>query len=436
MNLVWAYGRRLESLSPPGDQGCPGDPVRRAGASRLRRPFLLSITLSVSILVLATGAAEAGTPLVLGVRHWSGPDHTRVVLDMRSEPVFRHQVTADPPRLMIALKDGHFADGVHSRRIGDGLVDEVRFFAPVGGWAQVVVELERPAPVKVFTLGPAGDKPNRLVIDVLRAKGEAVKSPPAEPAPKPRKNWVVVVDPGHGGRDPGARGAGGIWEKDICLAIGKALAADLNRRPGIVAHLTRDRDVYLSLRQRTRIAAEKKADIFVSVHTNSNRDQKAHGTEVYFLSLRGASDQAAREVAQRENASDHVAGVPSESQDEIEDILVDLLRTAALERSSDLAGTVIHHLRADKNLLLRGVKQAGFDVLKTAGMPSILVETAFISHAREAKLLKSQRFQQRFATLLAAGIAAYLERTAAALEAPAASHLPSSGSSAAGAAGS
>jgi N-acetylmuramoyl-L-alanine amidase len=222
---------------------------------------------------------------------------------------------------------------------------------------------------------------------------------------------VVVIDPGHGGHDPGAKGPGGVREKDVCLALAKAVAAELNRRPGYRAVLTRDQDVFLHLRQRTRIAAEHKADLFVSIHANASRSKSARGTEVYFLSLRGASDESASEVAMRENAADHVSGVPEESQDEIEDILVDLLRASALERSSELAVAVIEHLRADPDLDLRGVKQAGFDVLKTAGMPSILIETAFISHPKEAKLLKSRDFQRRFANMVATAVDTYLDRT-------------------------
>jgi N-acetylmuramoyl-L-alanine amidase len=398
--------------------------------------LLLLIGLGLG-LALATGEAGASTQ-VAGIRHWSGPDHTRVVLDLSAAPVFKQKITADPPRVVIDLSQARFSQGVRPFKIRDGLVEEVRIISPPRGPAQLVLELKRPAPVKVFTLGPGGGKPHRLVIDVLHkgeAKSAAAKgaSSSAAKSPKPRRDWVVVVDPGHGGRDPGAKGIGGVWEKDICLAIGRALATDLNRRPGIKAYLTRDRDIYLSLRRRTRVAAEKQADIFVSIHTNSNHDRKARGTEVYFLSLRGASDEAAREVAMRENAADHVEGVPTESQDEIEDILVDLMRTAALERSSDLAATLINHLRSDKNLLLRGVKQAGFDVLKTAGMPSVLVETAFISHETEVKLLKNKRFQQRFATLVGSGVASYLDRAAAASEAPAASQAPATSRGAAAA---
>jgi N-acetylmuramoyl-L-alanine amidase len=227
-----------------------------------------------------------------------------------------------------------------------------------------------------------------------------------------------------------------VLEKNLCLALSRALVEDLNRRPGVRAYLTRDEDVFLPLRRRTRIAAEKSADLFVSVHANSSRDKAAHGTEVYFLSLRGASDAGAREVAMRENAADLVAGVPPAAQDDIEEILLDLMRTKVLERSSELAATVIDGLQADKNLVLRGVKQAGFDVLKTASMPSILVETAFISHAKEAKMMKSKAFQERFAKNVGGALAAYLTRVGATDQAPPATPAAASPPVTTGAAGS
>jgi N-acetylmuramoyl-L-alanine amidase len=408
-----------------------------------------------------------------------------VVLDLSAPPIYRHSLTAaDPPSLILEIEGGRIAASAQSVTIGDGLIDRVRLLAPEAGVAQVVVELRARRQVKVFALAAESGKPDRLVVDVLRAEGDPPPpkadpepqasdpqeapaapapdstrsapapapqaSPPAPTSPQPaaspaakatmpssqtpnspkapaaggagerNRTWTVIVDPGHGGDDPGARGPGGVLEKDVCLALGRSLAAELNRRPGIKAILTRDGDYFLTLRRRTRLAAEKKADLFVSVHANANRNKKVHGTEVYFLSLRGASDSEAREVATRENAADQVAGVPPDSQEDIENIIMDLMRTAALERSSELAATVIDRLDADDRLVIRGVKQAGFDVLKTAGMPSILIEAAFISHSKEAKLLKSRDFQQRFGSLVGSAVVEFLARTAAAEPAPAA----------------
>jgi len=192
--------------------------------------------------------------------------------------------------------------------------------------------------------------------------------------------------------------------------MARALRKEINRRKGYQAFLTRDGDYYVSLRRRTELARQHHADYFISIHTNAHRDRRVHGSELYFLSLGGASDEGAMDVAQRENAADRIGGVPEESKDVIELILMDLMKTADLESSSNLANTIITQVKQEKTLKVRGVKQAGFDVLKTAGMPSILIEVAFISCKRDAKLLKSERFQRRFAKLVTDGLIEYVER--------------------------
>lgn len=465
-----------------------------APISRARERLQRGLCVPFAIALLSTGstpAANAAAAIrVERIRHSSTPERTRIVLDLSGTPSFRTTETGHPPAVIVELDGARFDPGVGPLAIGDGRVLAIRVLPPDRLPAQIVLDLAGRRSTKVFTV-PAGDgKPDRLVIDVFGAPVSDAGSPRADPAlppppetrpdttlgpagtssalpppavpgaavpvhPKPEpaatarsqaqerlvpvRPRVIVIDPGHGGHDPGARGPGGLREKDVCLVLAKAVAAELNRRPGLKAVLTRDTDVFLHLRQRTRIAAEHKADLFISIHANSSRSKSARGTEVYFLSLRGASDEAASEVAMRENAADHVGGVPAESQGEIEDILVDLMRASALERSSELAVTVIEHLRADGDLELRGVKQAGFDVLKTAGMPSILIETAFISHAKEAKLLKNRDFQRRFGTMVSTAVAGFLDR-AAATDAPAAAGRPApaaasptvSGSSSAG----
>lgn len=471
----------------------PKDPRPLGGRSRaLGHASLLVRLLAVACFVLLSAGLAAPSRAGLTVdhlRHWSGPEHTRVVLDLNGPPVFKERRTADLPLVILDI-DGQAGPGTSSMAIGDGRLQSIQVEPRAEGGIRITCVLHDARAVKVFTLGARDGKPHRIVVDVLGAPSSspprAVVSPPpptqppaseprvvaesssaptgtgtppaetppaqsaatvpapqgkapdvaasaaavestlaAIPLPPAKRNaapqtrpWIVVVDPGHGGEDPGARGPGGVLEKNLCLALGRALTADLNKRPGIRAYLTRDEDVFLPLRRRTRIAAEKSADLFVSVHANSSRDKTARGTEVYFLSLRGASDAGAREVAMRENAADLVAGVPPAAQDEIEEILLDLMRTKVLERSSELAATVIEGLQSDKDLVLRGVKQAGFDVLKTASMPSILVETAFISHSKEAKMMKSKSFQERFGKLVGGAVADYLARVGAVDQAP------------------
>src|SRR6266850_1228498 len=205
---------------------------------------------------------------------------------------------------------------------------------------------------------------------------------------------LVAVDPGHGGEDTGARGPRRVLEKDVNLAVARALVEALGGMPGIRAVLTRQGDYFIPLRERYRIAERMKADLFISVHANSTRRRgSGSGTEVYFLSLRGASDQADADLANLENAADLVGGVPPQSEGDLVNILYDVKRASALQQSQLLAVSLLDHIAADRRLETRGVTQAGFVVLKSVEFPSILVETAFINNVAEARLLKNKVFQ-------------------------------------------
>jgi N-acetylmuramoyl-L-alanine amidase len=190
-----------------------------------------------------------------------------------------------------------------------------------------------------------------------------------------------------------------VREKDVCLQIAKRLAEQVNAVPGFKAFLTRDGDYFVSLRRRVQIARSHKADLFVSIHANDARSKSASGTEVFFLSLSGATDEAARQLAEKENAADMVAGVAPDS-DDLTFIIFDMVQKESILRSSYLAEAVHDNLVRHKRLTSRGVKQAGFAVLKNAGIPSVLVEVGFLSNANEAKLLSSSSFQRDAADLL------------------------------------
>jgi N-acetylmuramoyl-L-alanine amidase len=224
---------------------------------------------------------------------------------------------------------------------------------------------------------------------------------------------VIVVDAGHGGQDPGAIGFR-LQEKDVCLSLARKLVRELNGRPGLKAWLSRDDDSFLQLRQRTRAAEKRNADLFISIHANASRDRDARGTEVYFLSLSGATDEASHELARLENAADLMGGVAPEAEDDLSSILFDMQQTDVLQRSSLLAAAVVDALRGDPDLLTRGVKQAGFMVLKSPRIPSILVETAFITNSAENRLLRGGSFHAAFARRLADGVAGYLENVSVA----------------------
>jgi N-acetylmuramoyl-L-alanine amidase len=217
----------------------------------------------------------------------------------------------------------------------------------------------------------------------------------------------VAIDAGHGGEDPGAIGYRRLQEADITLAIAKKLKAQLDIMPGVTGFLTRSGDYFVPLRKRIDIARRFQADLFVSIHCNASRDRDATGTEIYFLSLTGATDEAARGLAEKENAADLIGGVSPEAGDDLLSILFDLRQNDTIRRSSDLAESMIDAVGGDSRLTTRGIKQAGFVVLKAPEIPSVLVETAFITNAREAAILKDGQFQTKFAEMLAQGIDQY-----------------------------
>jgi N-acetylmuramoyl-L-alanine amidase len=271
------------------------------------------------------------------------------------------------------------------------------------------VDLPAPGESDVFHLKKLDGKPHRIVIDVKKRVVPQAPVPVGEPSllPKEKKVRVVVIDPGHGGEDPGAVGKRGLKEKDICLKMARKLKENLDAVPGIKAHLTRNGDYFIPLRKRTKIAKDLGADVFISIHMNASRSRGAFGTEVFFLSLTGATDQAARELAEMENAADLVGGVPLEAEEDIVSILTDLKQSNAIARSSELAEEIIDSLGRHRSLVARGVKQAGFTVLKSADFPCVLVEVAFISNSSEAALMKSDDFHEEVVNLLSDAVRRY-----------------------------
>jgi N-acetylmuramoyl-L-alanine amidase len=295
--------------------------------------------------------------------------------------------------------------------VEDSLVHDVSVRATPAGTA-LLIRLVHPAPYDMFTLRAAEGRPDRLVLDVKRLIAPAVRAQEESlyAALKAGRTRIIAIDPGHGGEDYGAIGPDGIAEKDVCLAIAESLASRLSAIPGFHAVLTRQGDYFVPLRERTRIARRAHADLFMSIHANASRNRAATGTEVYFLSPRGATDELARATAERENEADLVGGLPARTDSEVGDILLDLAQTAAVERSGVLAEAALDHLATAPRVTTRGVKQAGFVVLKTVDVPSILVETAFISNLREERQLADGEFRRDLADRLSAAIVGYFAR--------------------------
>jgi N-acetylmuramoyl-L-alanine amidase len=358
------------------------------------------------VLILLCTAAQAAST-VENIRIWAENGKTRVVLDLSRPAAHNIFTLRGPDRLVVDLKSSRLSESLKAMPQGTGSVRSIRSAVRANGQLRVVLDLNEAVRSRSFTAGPNNKYGDRLVIDLQRTGGlHAVKT--ASEAYKPGRDVVVAIDPGHGGHDPGAIGRGKTREKDVALQISRTLAARINAEPGMKAVLVREGDYYVDHRRRMEMARRNKADLFISVHADAVDDRRAYGASVYALSLKGASDEAARQLAERENASVRIGGVSLEDKDEVlASVLLDLSQSAALSASMDVGSKVIRELARLGKVHRRTVQQAGFLVLKSPDMPSILVETAFISNPSEEKKLRDKRHQERLADALLAGIRTY-----------------------------
>ncbi len=359
-----------------------------------------------SVLILLCTAAQAAST-VENIRIWSENGKTRVVLDLSRPAAHNIFTLRGPDRLVVDLKSSRLADSLKAMPTGAGSVRSIRSAVRANGQLRVVLDLNEAVRSRSFTAGPNSKYGDRLVIDLQRSGSlHAVKT--ASESYHPGRDIVVAIDPGHGGHDPGAIGRGKTREKDVALQISRTLAARINAEPGMKAVLVRNSDVYVDHRMRMAIARRNNADLFISVHADAVSDRRANGASVYALSLKGASDEAARQLAERENASVRVGGVSLEDKDEVlASVLLDLSQSAALSASLDVGSKVIGELARIGKVHRRTVQQAGFLVLKSPDMPSILVETAFISNPSEEKRLRDKRHQGQLADAILAGVRNY-----------------------------
>lgn len=363
------------------------------------RRLLCHLALTAACLAALPAAAEI---TVEGVRLWAGPDRTRVVLDL-SSPVDHALFTlSGPDRVVVDLEDAHLAGSLPA---GDGLARSFRTGARDGGGLRLVIDLTARAHPRSFLTEPNEQYGHRLVID-LEPVGRTAAAPVRTVASTGR-DIVVAIDAGHGGEDPGASGAR-TQEKRITLALARALKRQIDAIPGMRGVLTREGDYFLSLEARRDRAMELDADLFISLHADAFRDHRARGAHVFVLSQRGASSEQARILAERENSADHIGGVQlSETDDVLATVLLDLAQTAALSSSLDVAEDVLAGLDTVTRLHKRTVQQAAFVVLKNHEMPSILVETGYITNPTEEARLSDSAFQQRMAAAIADGVRSY-----------------------------
>lgn len=360
-------------------------------------------------LTVAAFAATAGTTLQ-DIRVWAAPERTRVVFDL-SESAEHSVFTLDsPPRVVIDLRDTGRIDALTEALAGKGRVERIRTGVRDGDDLRVVLDLSDQVPPKSFTLAPNGEYGHRLVVDLEHAGKDRQETGPATTDREYRdRELVVAVDAGHGGEDPGAIGPSGTQEKQVVLQIARRLAALIDERPGMRAVLIRDGDYYLGLRERIEKARTEKADLFVSLHADAFPDRRARGASVYTLSRNGASSEHARWLAERENSADLIGGVSlKDKDDQLASFMLDLSQGASIEASMDVGGRVLKQLDGIAHLHKKEVQQAGFLVLKSPDIPSILVETAFISNPAEERRLRDPGYQRRLAEAVLGGVDGYL----------------------------
>jgi N-acetylmuramoyl-L-alanine amidase len=363
--------------------------------------FLCSWVLLGLVIVAPAYAVE-----VRAVRLWAGPDSTRVVLDLSGSTQHSLSVLKNPDRVVLDV-----AGASLSPRAGTppatGAIKQVRMARRPSGELRVVFDLSHPIHAKSFLAEPNKQYGYRLVIDLAGA-GSAETPVKVEHARPDARDLIIAVDAGHGGEDPGAIGKNGTREKDVVLAIARALAQRVNAEPGMRAVLTRDGDYFVPLRDRMRRARAQQADLFVSIHADSIRDRTVDGSSVYILSQRGATDEASRWLAERENASDLIGGVSLDDKgDVLASVLLDLSQTASLSASQVAAEHVLHQLNQVGEIRKPQVQQARFMVLKSPDIPSMLVETAYISNPQEEMRLRGAAQQAKLATAIHQGVRAY-----------------------------
>jgi len=356
--------------------------------------------------------APSGIARVTDVKHWSNPEYSRVVVYAKGKISYEaHQLKKDaalgkPPRMYVDIKGSIPLSLCNPIPIGDGLLQQARVGQYDKNTVRLVLDIESMEDHRVFTM----ENPSRLIVDVMGKGGsQGTGSAPLSLAQQLGLGVkTIVLDPGHGGRDPGAIGPKGLREKDVTLSIARKLKPKLEAK-GFKVLMTRDRDVYVQLDERTAFANRKYADLFISIHTNASRSRKARGVETYFLGV--AKDRESSETALLENA------ISEQSLADLEKILLDLTRTSNLKQSSLLAESVQENLYSgllQKNRYVKdhGVKQASFYVLIGAQMPAVLVETSFISHPTEEKLLRSSEYQSLISESIFQGIIHYIGQLA------------------------
>ena len=373
------------------------------------RALFTTLAVITGVLVSVSTASAAD---VDAVRLWRAPDHTRVVLDLSDAAEFSTLSLDNPERFVVDLSQSQLSTSLSALPLEGTPINRVRSGIRQGTDLRLVFDLIASVRTSVFLLPPNDTTGHRVVIDLFD------KNPTAEPKPvlsveslEGRRDIVIAIDPGHGGEDPGALGPGGLREKTVVLQIARRLENQLAKIPGFKPMLVRTGDYYVSLKNRRDKARALEADLFVSIHADAFREKSAHGASVYALSMRGATSTTAQYLADSENAADLVGGVELADMDPmLAGVLADLSMTGTLDTSLNLGAVILEQIDGVARLHKKRVEQAGFAVLKSPDVPSLLIETGFISNPGEAERLATPAYQDKMARAIRRGIQSWFAR--------------------------
>ena len=383
-------------------------------SGRVRAYLLLSVALVVSTISVTP---MAWSTEVEAVRLWRAPDHTRVVLDLSEAADFKTLTLANPDRLVLDLLDTRLNTALAALPLAETPIARVRAGIRQGTNLRLVFDLTEQVTVKIFLLPPNESTGHRVVVDLFD-EANAVAEVTATPVPvmsveslDARRDIVIAIDPGHGGEDPGASGPGGLREKVVVLQIARRLEAQLAKTPGFKPVLIRTGDYYVSLKNRRDQARSLQADLFISIHADAFREPSARGASIYTLSTRGATSTTAQYLADSENEADRVGGVQLAEMDPmLAGVLADLSMTGTLDTSLNVGRLILQQIEGVARLHKQQVEQAGFVVLKSPDVPSLLVETGFISNPQEAERLATPTYQDKMARAIRRGIQSWFAR--------------------------
>ena len=375
--------------------------------------FFLSL---IGIFLIFSNSTPVSAALITDIRFWSAPDHTRVVLDLTEPVQYEGSSFEKPPKFHLELKGVTLFTKKREMDVNDPYLSKIILSGLGKDKVKLIFHQKKFLNVNIFPLKPYLDKPHRLVIDLvdLAQEKKEVEERQKQKEVRPKGTKTIVIDPGHGGEDPGAIGPRKTMEKDIVLKVGEKLIHHLSQDKEIQAFLTRKGDYFIPLEQRIKIAREYGTDLFVSLHTDGSFNPQARGSSVYCLSLSGATDEAAKILADKENMSNILGGASLRpaaiaKDPNLNQILLDLMQNNSMKESFRFAEYLLKDIKAVNHLKFPSYRQANFMVLKAPDIPSVLMEMAYITNKEDERLLNRGDFQEKMAKTLSTSIKRYFK---------------------------